>query len=58
MDILRRFLESGRTGFYFAVTTEGEAGAAPHDLGAHSRDRNFKRISGSSRVIFSALSGA
>jgi MOSC domain-containing protein YiiM len=26
-DILKRFLRSGRTGFYFAVTTEGEVGA-------------------------------
>ena len=26
-DILKRFLQSGRTGFYFAVTTEGEVGA-------------------------------
>jgi MOSC domain-containing protein YiiM len=27
MDILKRFLHSGRTGFYFAVLTEGEVGA-------------------------------
>ena len=27
MDILKRFLRSGRTGFYFAVTTEGDVGA-------------------------------
>ena len=27
MDIIKRFLKSGRTGFYFAVTTEGEVGA-------------------------------
>jgi MOSC domain-containing protein YiiM len=26
MDMLKRFLQSGRTGFYFAVTTEGEVG--------------------------------
>jgi MOSC domain-containing protein YiiM len=26
MDNLKRFLQSGRTGFYFAVTTEGEVG--------------------------------
>jgi MOSC domain-containing protein YiiM len=26
-DILKRFLQSGRSGFYFAVTTEGEVGA-------------------------------
>jgi MOSC domain-containing protein YiiM len=26
MDILKRLLKSGRTGFYFAVTTEGEVG--------------------------------
>jgi MOSC domain-containing protein YiiM len=27
MDMLKRFLKSGRTGFYFAVTVEGEIGA-------------------------------
>jgi MOSC domain-containing protein YiiM len=27
MDILKRFLQSGRTGFYFAVAAEGEVGA-------------------------------
>jgi MOSC domain-containing protein YiiM len=27
MDIIKRFLHSGRTGFYFAVATEGEVGA-------------------------------
>jgi MOSC domain-containing protein YiiM len=27
MDMLKRMLKSGRTGFYFAVTTEGEVGA-------------------------------
>jgi MOSC domain-containing protein YiiM len=27
MDMLKRFLHSGRTGFYFAVATEGEVGA-------------------------------
>jgi MOSC domain-containing protein YiiM len=27
MDILKRMLKNGRTGFYFAVTTEGEVGA-------------------------------
>jgi MOSC domain-containing protein YiiM len=27
MDMLKRMLRSGRTGFYFAVTTEGEVGA-------------------------------
>ena len=26
-DILKRFLQSGRSGFYFAVTLEGEVGA-------------------------------
>ena len=26
-DMVKRFLASGRTGFYFAVTTEGEVGA-------------------------------
>jgi MOSC domain-containing protein YiiM len=27
MDILKRMLKNGRTGFYFSVTTEGEVGA-------------------------------
>jgi MOSC domain-containing protein YiiM len=27
MDFIKRFLKSGRTGFYLAVTTEGEIGA-------------------------------
>jgi MOSC domain-containing protein YiiM len=27
MDMIKRFLHSGRTGFYFAVTSEGEVGA-------------------------------
>jgi MOSC domain-containing protein YiiM len=27
MDILKRFLASGRTGFYFSVEREGEVGA-------------------------------
>src|SRR4051794_36915508 len=27
MDMLKRMLKSGRTGFYFAVTTEGEVGS-------------------------------
>ena len=27
MDMLKRMLRNGRTGFYFAVTTEGEVGA-------------------------------
>ena len=26
MDMLKRMLKGGRTGFYFAVTTEGEVG--------------------------------
>ncbi|HEX8776182.1 MAG TPA: MOSC domain-containing protein [Pyrinomonadaceae bacterium] len=29
-DILRRFLQSGRTGFYFSVTKEGEVAAGEH----------------------------
>jgi MOSC domain-containing protein YiiM len=29
-DILRRFLASGRTGFYFSVQREGEVGAGDH----------------------------
>jgi MOSC domain-containing protein YiiM len=38
-DMVRRFLASGRTGFYVAVTREGEVGAGD-DIEAVSRDPN------------------
>jgi MOSC domain-containing protein YiiM len=38
-DIIKRFLESGRTGFYFAVLKEGEAGAGD-SIEMISRDVN------------------
>jgi MOSC domain-containing protein YiiM len=38
-DIVKRFLQSGRTGFYFAVLREGEVGAGD-DIELIARDRN------------------
>src|ERR1051326_7259428 len=38
-DMVRRFLASGRTGFYLAVTREGEVGAGD-EMKAISRDSN------------------
>jgi MOSC domain-containing protein YiiM len=38
-DMVKRFLASGRTGFYFAVTREGEVGAGD-EIKAIARDAN------------------
>ena len=43
-DMVRRFLESGRTGFYVAVTREGEVGAGD-EMKVLSRDPNGVSIS-------------
>lgn len=43
-DMVRRFLASGRTGFYLAVTREGEVGAGD-EMMAISRDPNGVPIS-------------
>ncbi len=43
-DMVRRFLESGRTGFYLAVTREGEVGAGD-EMKLLSRDPNGVSIS-------------
>jgi MOSC domain-containing protein YiiM len=48
-DMVKRFLASGRTGFYLAVTREGEVGAGD-DFNAISRDSNGVTISQITRL--------
>jgi MOSC domain-containing protein YiiM len=48
-DMVRRFLASGRTGFYFAVTREGEVGAGD-EIKAVSRDDNAVPVSEITRL--------
>ena len=48
-DMIKRFLESGRTGFYLAVTREGEVGAGD-DLAMLSRDPRSIPISEITRL--------
>lgn len=43
-DIVKRFLESGRTGFYFAVLKEGEV-AAGDSITLLKRDENSMKVS-------------
>jgi MOSC domain-containing protein YiiM len=48
-DMVRRFLASGRTGFYFAVTREGEVGAGD-EIKLVSRDENAVPVSEITRL--------
>ena len=48
-DMVRRFLASGRTGFYLAVTREGEIGAGD-DIKTISRDENAVPVSEITRL--------
>ena len=48
-DMVRRFLASGRTGFYFAVTREGEVGAGD-EIKVISRDDNVVPVSEITRL--------
>ena len=48
-DMVRRFLVSGRTGFYFAVTREGEVGAGD-EIELIARDPNAVPISEITRL--------
>jgi MOSC domain-containing protein YiiM len=48
-DIVKRFLESGRTGFYFAVNREGEVGAGD-EIKLIGRDPNGVPISDLTRL--------
>jgi len=48
-DIIKRFLHSGRTGFYFAVLQEGEVGAGD-DITLVSRDENAITVADITRL--------
>ena len=48
-DMVRRFLASGRSGFYLAVTREGEVGAGD-DIKVISRDENAVPVSEITRL--------
>ena len=48
-DMVRRFLASGRSGFYLAVTREGEVGAAD-EIKVISRDENAVPVSEVTRL--------
>ena len=48
-DIIKRFLESGRTGFYFAVKKEGEVGAGD-SIETISRDMNELKVADVTRL--------
>jgi MOSC domain-containing protein YiiM len=48
-DMVKRFLASGRTGFYFAVTREGEVGAGD-DIKQIARDPNAVPVSEITRL--------
>jgi MOSC domain-containing protein YiiM len=48
-DIIKRFLHSGRTGFYFTVLQEGEVGAGD-DITVVSRDENAVTVADITRL--------
>ena len=48
-EIIKRFLESGRTGFYFAVQKEGEVGAGD-SIETISRDVNELKVADVTRL--------
>ena len=51
-DILRRFLQSGRTGFYFSVIEEGEVGVGD-ELDLLEKSRHGVRVSDITRLYVS-----
>jgi len=55
-DMVRRFLASGRTGFYFAVTREGEVGAGD-EIKVISRDGNAVPVSEITRLYIAKRYG-
>ena len=55
-DMVRRFLASGRTGFYFAVTREGEVGAGD-EIRAIARDREAVPVSEITRLYIAKRYG-
>ena len=48
-DIIKRFLHSGRTGFYFAVLQEGEVGAGD-DIASIGRDKHGVTVADITRL--------
>ena len=55
-DMVRRFLASGRTGFYLAVTREGEVGAGD-EIEAIARDPNAVPVSEITRLYIAKRYG-
>jgi MOSC domain-containing protein YiiM len=55
-DMVRRFLASGRTGFYLAVTREGETGAGD-EIKSISRDENAVPVSEITRLYIAKRFG-
>ena len=55
-DMVRRFLSSGRTGFYFAVTREGEVGAGD-EIKVIARDPNAVTVSEITRLYITKRYG-
>jgi len=55
-DMVKRFLASGRTGFYFAVTREGEVGAGD-EVKAIARDPNAVPVSEITRLYIAKTYG-
>ena len=55
-DMVRRFLASGRTGFYLAVTREGEIGAGD-EIKVISRDENAVPVSEITRLYIAKRYG-
>jgi MOSC domain-containing protein YiiM len=55
-DMVKRFLASGRTGFYFAVTREGEVGAGD-EIKAIARDPNAVPVSEITRLYIAKRYG-
>jgi len=55
-DMVRRFMVSGRTGFYFAVTREGEVGAGD-EIRAIARDREAVPVSEITRLYIAKRYG-
>jgi MOSC domain-containing protein YiiM len=55
-DMVRRFLASGRTGFYFAVTREGEVGAGD-EIAVIARDPNRVPVSEVTRLYIAKSYG-
>src|SRR5712671_6634324 len=55
-DMVRRFLASGRTGFYFAVTQEGDVGAGD-DIAVIARDPNRVPVSEVTRLYIAKSYG-